>query len=207
MKLRVCGVLTITALLMAAQTAFGQGRERVIIWQWQDAAAPFPGPVLTGVDGKTAPSDVTALEVLDILVAGKPVRICQPFAAGGDWMKDFEVRVKNVSGKPIAYARLHLTLPEAENGGVLLGVGLRHGGAAGGGWGQEAPKVIMPGDEFVLKRTEEEYERDRQWVAESGGVTDISRVWFGRINARFADDTVWAGFPRIRGVPVNSACP
>ncbi|HLL73151.1 MAG TPA: hypothetical protein VK363_17065 [Pyrinomonadaceae bacterium] len=147
-----------------------------------------------------------ALEVVNILVAKRPVTLGQPFEAGDDWMKDLKVRVKNVSGRPIVHVWLHFSLPEATKGEVITGFSLDYGRRVGAVELEGEQKLALPGEEFELTHSDEEYERDRRWILEWSGVTSINRVWFGKAAVRFEDETVWGGWPRIRNTQVNLQC-
>jgi hypothetical protein len=147
-----------------------------------------------------------ALEVISILVSEKPIILGQPFVAGDDWMKDFKVRVRNVSGHSIIHVRLHFSLPEAKNGEAITGFSLDYGRRVGD-IEESKQKLVLAGEEFELTHSEAEYERDRQWIAEWSGVTSISHVKFGRAVVRFEDETVWAGWPRIKNIQANPQCP
>jgi hypothetical protein len=178
-------------MLLLSGLAFGQEKERTIEWH---PGTPI-GPLLRATDGSQMAADFIALEIVDISVAGKSVRLTQPFLAGEDWMKRFSIKVKNVSAKRIVGARLDFTLPEA-NGG--MGSNLGYGRGADMGKGAQELRIIMPGEEFELIRTEAAYDRDKKWIAERSGMTNPGRVWLGLAWVKFEDATVWVGQARVQ---------
>ncbi|MCA1567838.1 MAG: hypothetical protein LC803_19765 [Acidobacteria bacterium] len=184
----------------------GQERERVIIWQWQSVTLP-PCPIIRNRDGKTTPTNLMALEVVNILVKKKSVALGQPFVADDDWMRNLKVRVRNISRQPIVHVWLHFSLPEAKNGEIITGFSLDYGKRVGAVVIEGEHKLALPGEEFELTRSEAEYERDSRWIAQWSGVTSISRVWFGQAVVGFEDKTVWGGWPRMRNILANPQCP
>ena len=68
-------------------------------------------------------------------------------------------------------------------------------------------KLIMPGEEVELTRTAEVYERHHQWIAESGGVTDLSCVELSNTAAVFEDGTTGRGYPPVVSTPPDARRP
>ena len=184
------GLLTLILPVASSSAAAGQERERVIEWVWR---APTPPEAVIHKGGSTSPTDLTALEIVSIFVKDKPVTLGQPFKAGGEWMRDLRVRVKNVSGKPILRAVLHFGLPETKDrySPGTLGGYLRYGRSVGGDTDGESQGAFMPGEEFVLTRIEKVYEIDRQFIAERSGPTDIGRVTLDYASVLFDDGAWW----------------
>src|SRR5689334_10112633 len=82
---------------------------------------------VVGEGGKPSATDITALEMLEIQVEGKTIKLGQPFSAGADWLSTFAVKVKNISNKNISSIRLHFGLPEAKSNGSISGFSLEYG--------------------------------------------------------------------------------
>ena len=82
--------------------SLGQGRERIIVRQWQSPTPPTC-PIIKNTDGKTIHTNLIALEVVNIFVAKKSVTLEQPFMADDGWLRDIKVRARNISGRPIVH--------------------------------------------------------------------------------------------------------
>jgi hypothetical protein len=176
-------------LLMPLGTAAGQARQRIVDWALKDGARERA----LAVDsyGQTAHTDLTALEIVGISVAGKPVAPGRPFVADENWVGDLRVRVRNTSPKPIARASLSFDVPEAKYGGGTLAVGL-HFGALGPCVHGGEPEVAAPGEEFELSMTKSAYEHSRDWIASVTGLTSIRRLDIRSASLAFDDCTRWA---------------
>jgi hypothetical protein len=82
---RTIHFLAVLFLLVCAQVAFGQTRQRVI---------PFP-------EWSAETDDEYQLELIEIKVAGKPVGFGEFFEANENWLSSITLKVKNVSKKTI----------------------------------------------------------------------------------------------------------
>jgi hypothetical protein len=69
--------------------------------------------VLALLEVKSAP-ETKLLEVVEIKVEGKPVRLGESFSAGKDWFKTLVFRVKNISAKPVKTVVISFNVPELD---------------------------------------------------------------------------------------------
>ena len=86
-RTRVFSLGFIALSLLLVRVADGQVKDRLV---------PFPDWASSYDEDEEVP-----LELVEIKVAGRPVILGQPFASGGDWLKNMTLRVKNISNKPI----------------------------------------------------------------------------------------------------------
>lgn len=196
----------ITTLLFSFVITFSAGvpaQERQRLIGWPSPPAKFIGPTLKSSDGKLSPTDVIAVEIVEVIAFEKPVLIGQPFSAGDDWLKSFSIRMKNISDQTIVGARLDFSMPEAKHGESNLGSSIEYGIGAGSGKGLRERKEALPGAEFVLTRSREGYEQDQLFVKERSDVENISLVRLGLAWIKFADGTLWIGQARERKGTVN----
>lgn len=197
MKRLICSVLFYIAVALTASATFAQEmRERVIAWP--PPPGKFIGPAVKGHDGKLTASGILAVEIVEVLAAGSPVNIGQPFTADDEWLRSFSVRMRNISDKPIVGARMDFGMPEARRGETYLGSNLGYGIGAGTGKGLRDQRQIMPGEEFVLTRSGEAYGRDQRFLKEKSGVENISHVRLGLAWVKFGDGKLWIGQARER---------
>jgi hypothetical protein len=135
-------------VIMAASSAslHAQDRERVIT---RVESGMVPSMNLEP-RGPQVPTDVVAVEIIEIKVAGVPVTLGKPFTAGEDWLRDLTVRVRNVSAKPIIWASMNFGVPETKSvrGGRTSFMGFAVEYMRGRRPKEAAPamRTIMPGE-------------------------------------------------------------
>ena len=132
------GALIVIAPLCAAPS-LGQDREKVVRVRKLDPSQPE-----------------RPLELVDVTVAGASVMLDHPFAAGPEWIRDLNIRLRNISEKEVSAVALQLLFPSASEkdrrGTVLL-----HGRFTGAkaAVGEEAP--VLPGEYLDMGLGEEDY--------------------------------------------------
>jgi hypothetical protein len=143
-------------------------------------------------------------EITEVKVKDTSVIHGKSFVAGDDWLNGLSVRVKNTSGKPIAFLRLNLRFPEAH---------YKDGSLAGKiEFGREPDKTHVPGNlelinfedsiELVLK--EDKYNELREFIRQRSPGIAISKVIIHVGTVIFADGTLWSnGFFFRRSDPNN----
>lgn len=137
------------------------------------------------------PSEISALEVVEIKVADKPVVLGQAFDANEDWLKTLLVKVKNVSGKPISSVRTGFNLPEAKTEKGTNGFSLIYGEEfSNSDTDNKSQKVILPGQEVILTRNE--IRQHLEAITQRSGKTDFSKVLIGSTMVKFEDGTIWS---------------
>jgi hypothetical protein len=107
------GCVIALVLLLVASPAFSQSQSKVVQWSGNFSGSYHP---------KTAPevqwfSQIDGLEIQGFAVGGKSITMREPFAADDDWLRDFTVRVKNVSQQTLLSIQLDLA-----TGRLLLSV-------------------------------------------------------------------------------------
>jgi hypothetical protein len=80
--------------LLVVSSVFGQAENRII--PFPDWACDFE---YDDVQGATPPD--VHIELMDMAVAGRTVRLGEPFKADRDWLKKMILRVKNTGSKPV----------------------------------------------------------------------------------------------------------
>lgn len=185
--LLLCFALPFNAVVASAQ----QPQQKII--QWPPPPGKFIGPAVKSVDGELTSTEVVAVEIIEIIAGNKSVLIGQSFLAEEDWLKSFSVRMKNISDKAIVGARIDFSMPEAKHGESNLGSSLEYSIGAGSGKGLKEKREVLPGEEFVLTRSNEAYGQDQLFIKERSGVENISLVRLGLAWVKFADGTLWIG--------------
>jgi hypothetical protein len=182
----ICRVFSI--IIFLPLLAYSQVQNRIIDWH----PRTLQGIFVKGTDGKPIPSNIEALEIIEIKVDAKPILLGHPFSASDDWLKNLIVRVRNISGKPISSIRMYFNLPEAKYREGTMGFSLEYGKALSTGINYGVQKTIMSNEELDLFRNEAHYNRDREGIAQRAGITDFSKVLIGMTMVQFEDGTVWS---------------
>ncbi|HMO80182.1 MAG TPA: hypothetical protein PKD24_05275 [Pyrinomonadaceae bacterium] len=173
-------------VLLLTLDSHGQ-TEKVIDWTFYTKSASF--------NDTPEASNLKALEIVEITVDGKAVMPGQPFAAEGEWLKTFAIKLRNTSGKPISSIRMHFGLPEAKvSDTVSAGFSLEYGKELSTGIDYGTQHPIQPGQEVELIRNERHYLRDRHGIAERTNVTDFNSVVIGATVVKFEDGSVWISY-------------
>jgi hypothetical protein len=182
-------LLAVAFVAAAPCLAAGQARQRVIEYDWK--APERPAPLLTESAAESVyafETGAVAVELVGITAAGLSVGVGGPFEADDDWMKELKVRLRNVSGKNISGATLHLSLPEASYAGGVLQLSLAY---QPGGEKTAGATALAPGDEFDLTLTPAEHERQRRRAAKLSGLKSVGRLGLGFLVVAFEDGTQW----------------
>lgn len=148
--------------------------------------------------GRQVPTDVVAVEIVEIKVAGVPVTLGKPFTAGEDWLRDLTVRVRNVSPKPIIWASMHFGVPEARlargERKSYMGFTLEYMRGRRPKEGAPEMKLLMPGEEAELVCFAESYTVFRQQAEKESQVKSISTLQTGGdLSVVFEDNVSWHG--------------
>ena len=144
--------------------------------------------------GQRVDSNSRALEIVEIKVDGKSIVPGQPFSAGDDWLKNFAIKVRNISDKNILSIRLSFGLPETKSGDRQSGFTLEYGKELSTGIDYGVQAAIEPGQEVVLVRNDRHYARDKDGIAKRTGMTDFNTVIMGVGQAKFVDGTLWSSY-------------
>jgi len=181
--------VALVALLMlpAGPAAAGQSGQRII---------PFPAWAASHDEDEEVPLELVGLEV-----AGMPVVLGQPFAAGDDWLKETTLRVRNISGKPIAAFSVGGGLLDAADEELAVSASFAYG--IGWDWGkwfdpekkEAATTVFEPGEVVELSRGNV---GERTWkVLAARNRGSFSKLKFMAPGVQYADGEV-ASMPNMR---------
>lgn len=133
------------------------------------------------------------VEDLEVEVGGRAVKLNSMFPAERDWLKGLKVKAKNVSGRPIIFADILLSIPERGTMGRPLGISVIYGKLpepyTDPAPGQEA---VAPGEVFQLKLSDQTFDTAMKFLAEHQ-VTEIIEARISRLMIVFADGTAWNG--------------
>jgi hypothetical protein len=188
MKSVICSLLVLCAFAFSINA---QTKTRLVEWL-PNSTSNFLG----GENGRMIPTDLKALELLEISVDSNPIAIGEKFNADSDWLRGFAAKVRNVSDKAISSIRISFILPEAEYKSGTRGFSLEYGKELSTGIDYGSQRAIGPGEEVKLIRNERHYERDRTGLIETNGAIDITKVVIVNSVVKFVDGSSWFGPPK-----------
>jgi hypothetical protein len=185
-------LLVFVSFLLTTAYVPAQESKRSLDW-----AVPYPKEnillVFAGVGKSGVRTDIRALELVEVNVAGKLISIGQEFLADEDWIGSFTFRLKNTSQKPILSINIHFALPETHNGESSLGFTLPYGKGSSTDRSTEVIPPILPGEEIELRFTEARYKSHLEFFVKRSSMTSFKKVLIANIMVRFDDGTIWLG--------------
>jgi hypothetical protein len=101
-------VRVLVLLLLAASAGFSQSQNRIVQWS-ENHLGSYPA---TTAPGLQLFRQIDGIEIQGFAVGAKSITLGEPFAADDDWLRDFTVRVKNVSQQTLLSIQLDLFLRE-----------------------------------------------------------------------------------------------
>jgi hypothetical protein len=187
-------VLAAVLMIVGVGTTLAQQKDRVIEWPTDPL-----GRIGSAEEIKQSPV-IDALEIVDITVAGRSITVSKPFPANDDWLiRGLIFRMRNVSGKPIAGARIYFLLPETKTVDQGIIFSFEYGRGLSTRTHSDQQKVIMPNEEFELKFNDAQYDRSK--------VLSFSRVLIDRTVVKLDDGSSWSSGCLRSANPSNSCTP
>ena len=115
--------------------------------------------------------------------------------------------MKNISGQPLAGARIFFGLPETKTESNSLGFSFEYGKGLSTGIPSDEQKVITPNEEFELKFNKAQYERHLKFVSEWSKLPGFSKVRIDVTTVKFEDGSTWAAGCLGSANPGNACTP
>ena len=155
-RLAVC----ILIKLLAVISVLAQDQKVI---EWANHASPNTGKV-----NSYWSKQVDLIELEDILIAGRSIKIGEPFVAGPDWIRDITFRVKNISGEPVTFVQITLTLSEMKFSPQIQYLAMS---------ADRKQKSLLPGEEVELRIPSAKlYDWVKDSVAREMELSKISRA-------------------------------
>jgi hypothetical protein len=141
------------------------------------------------------------LQITDIKLGTKRVRLGEDFGGTDDWLKTAELTLKNVSGKDIVFVEVDLNFPETKSSGNEMSFPIRLGTRPGPA---DSPTIVLPHNhEATLALDEKHYQRLVQFIEHRHPISFVGRVVVNVGFVIFADGTAWSGGSFFRRDPNN----
>jgi hypothetical protein len=188
-------VRMLALLLLAASPAFSQTQNKTVEWSKN----------LRGSHHETSSPDVQlvpqidGIEIQGFAVGGKSITLREPFAADDDWLRDFTVRVKNVSQRTLLSIQLDLHLSEMT---VSPQVVFCYPCAT-----VDKGKSILPGEEVSLTMLPGAfYDWVKKQIAREHSLSQITRAQIEIVLIRLPDEKKWVS-GCVKTFDPRNACP
>ena len=155
------------------------------------------------------PNEPMDLEDIQVRGSGKTtesVSVGTTFLGDEDWLKGLTVKVKNKSGKSIAYAELYVYVATSENEDKPIRLSLRYGvtpAACSETDASNQPKLILHGNSTTLVLSDNEYDQAKALLTEKNVTTDFKQVEMRIGMVIFDDGTAWKNGAVLHRDPNN----
>lgn len=163
---------------------FGQSSDKTI----NILEKSYPSTRIKDQKGKFISTDERAVELVEIKVEDKSVKLGERFTAGNDWLKTLTVKMKNISNKPISRIVITLVFPEAKRGGGYAGSWIEYSAINGDTGELNEKKVAMP--DKTVELIKDNYEEIKQRMKETG-ISVINQVIVAYVEVNFIDGGYW----------------
>jgi len=142
---------------------------------------------------------IDGIEIEDILLGDKSIRMGEPFGADIDWIRNITFRVKNISGGQLMGIQVTVILPEMNTSPQIVFIaGCAH---------SENQKCLMPGDEVELKFPRGHmYDWVKEMVAKERNISTISKAMISTMIVTLPNGMQWVS-GCVKTAEVKNACP
>lgn len=138
--------------------------------------------------------DNEPIEFLKLESDGKTVKPDEKFIQEDDWLKDFTIKFKNTSGKPITFVSMVLLFPETGPNGSPLSYPLNYGiHPRSKVVSNEKLRLLAPNDTAEVKISAENFKALKNFLSSRSLLSDLTEVNFRVTSVHFEDGTHWAG--------------
>ena len=171
-------------ILLTPIFCFGQSSDKII----SILEKSHPSSRIKDQKGKFIPTDERAVELVEIKVGDKSIKLGEHFTAENDWLKTLTVKMKNVSDKPISRIVINLSFPEAKINRGFATSWIEYSAIDGNTGEINEKKLAMPNRTVELVK--DWYEEIKQRMKEAG-ISDINQVIIASIEVSFTDGSYW----------------
>jgi hypothetical protein len=146
--------------------------------------------------------DNEPIEITGLESDAKTVKLNEKFTQKDDWLKDFTIKFKNISGKSIVYLSIAVDFPETESTGYPMVYFLKYGvNPLAPKTANDKPETLAPGDAAELKLNAEKHTRLKNFLSQRHLLADLTKADFRIMTVHFADGTHWTAGTTYRPDP------
>jgi hypothetical protein len=184
-------LFTCVSLLTISSSALAQENTRIMKWLSNDRGVHYFKA--SDLNQSFSPSNLKALELIEVTVDGQPIQIGQEFSADDDWIGKLTFKLKNTSQKPILSVALGLSLPQTQSEMGGYGFAFGYGNQLGATFRGEKRKAIQPDEVVELGFTEIQYKHFLETLAKPNLISGCNKILVGNTTVYFEDGTYWLG--------------
>lgn len=143
------------------------------------------------------------IEFLNLESNGKAVNANEKFIQEDDWLKDFTIKFKNVSGKSITYVSIVISFPETGPNGLPMAYFLKYGVLPipdkngvlppSKTFDKEKTRLLAPNDTAEIVLSQENFKALKQFLLSRNLLSDLTEVNFRIMSVQFEDGTHYVG--------------
>lgn len=138
--------------------------------------------------------DNEPIEFLKLESDGKTVKPDEKFIQEDDWLKDFTIKFKNISGKPIVFVSIVILFPETGPNGLPMSYPLNYGvHPLSKIINKDKLRLLAPNNTAEVKLSDEDFKQLKQFLLSRNLLSDLTEVNFRITSVHFEDGTHWAG--------------
>lgn len=130
------------------------------------------------------------VKIVSLAAANKPVKLDESFDGGDNWLRDTQLRLRNVSNKEIIYIEFQFNFPETKSSGNEMSFRAERGNMPGLPVANP-PLVFKPGEDISFSFSDEEYQGLVQFVGARTKITNLNKADLKIGFVVFSDSTAW----------------
>lgn len=134
------------------------------------------------------------IEIISLESSGKRLKLDEKFIQEEDWLKDFTIEFKNISGKPITYVSVVIGFPETDSTGSRMVYFLKYGVNPLIRTNiTDKPGLLPPNATTELKLSAEKYTNLKNFLATRQHLLkDLTEAHLTIMAVYFDDETHWS---------------
>ncbi len=143
------------------------------------------------------------IEFVELKSNGNKFKLDEKFTQEEDWLKDFTLSIKNVSGKPITHISLAITFPETQSTGLPMTHFINYGVPPNVSQkNNDKLKLLAPNETVQISLSEENYAGLKNFLAtRNHSLKDLTQARLTIMLVDFEDGTKWSAGDMYRPDP------
>ncbi|HEY0658963.1 MAG TPA: hypothetical protein VGD05_10840, partial [Pyrinomonadaceae bacterium] len=143
------------------------------------------------------------VEIVNMKNSQKSFNLDEKFKQETDWLKDFTMKFKNNSDKPITYMRVEIDFPETKSSGNIMSFPLSYGTSPLFAIKKEVVTSIKPSENVELHFSEKQYNSLKTFIETRHLIDSLTKVDVRIVFVFFEDGTGWSTGHLIEPDPNN----
>jgi len=144
------------------------------------------------------------VKFVGLSLGSRKIDFDENYEAAMDWLKDLSIKIRNDSGKTVAFISLSLDFPETLETGNMMAFPLSYGQhqiSSEKIVGRKEDKPVPPGQSFDIGLDEKRYADLKRFLDSRQGANSLTRAKLGIASIYYNDGTGWSGGQNIKQDP------